>query len=141
MRVIIKSREKIIVNHASNRGKRLILTLFLNAFNIKLNIKKRYDIHINPPILNIRLIKIPRVPFYTNNKINIFNHFIKIIPTWEVAKLSQGCTSRAIFLNGFVGLEFAKLHVDCLDRFAVSYLGKPRLGPFEQNFSTPLRHC
>jgi len=61
-------------------------------------------------------------------------------PTWEVVKLSQSCTSRAVFLNEFVGLEFTRLHVNYLDRFAVSHLGKPRLGPFGQNFSTPLRH-
>ena len=47
-----------------------------------------------------------------------FNYFIIKFPTWEVAKLSQSCTSRAIFLNGFVGLEFARPHVNCLDRFA-----------------------
>jgi len=42
------------------------------------------------------------------------------IKTCEVAKLSQGYTSRAVFfLNGFVSLEFAKPYVDCLDRFAV----------------------
>jgi len=51
--------------------------------------------------------------------LNVFNKVKVIRPTWEVAKLSQGCTLRAVFfLNGFVGLEFARPHVDCLDRFA-----------------------
>ena len=61
-------------------------------------------------------------------------------PTWEVAKLSQGCTSRAVFfLNGFVGLEFARPHVDCFDRFASR---QTATRPFwaELLHSAPLRH-
>ena len=52
---------------------------FLNAFNIKLNIKRQHHIYINPSVFNIRFIKIPYVSLYINNGINTFNHFIKVI--------------------------------------------------------------
>jgi len=52
---------------------------FLNAFNIKLNAREKHDIHVNLMVFNIEFIKIPRISFYLNNKINTFDFFIKVI--------------------------------------------------------------
>jgi len=76
---MIKGREKIIVNYINNKRKRQTFAFFLNAFNIKLNVKRRYNIHINPMVFNIKFIKVLYILFRSNNKINTFNLFVKII--------------------------------------------------------------
>jgi len=81
--IIIKSRKKIIINYVSDKKKRWTFTFFLNVFNIRLNTRKKHDVYINPPVFNIRLIKILCVLFYTNNKINMFDYFVIIIRELE----------------------------------------------------------
>jgi len=86
MRVIIENHEKIIINYVNNKKKRQILTLLLNTFNIKLNIKRKHNIHINLTVFNIKFIKVSRISFYSNNKINTFGFFIKVIKRLKIIK-------------------------------------------------------
>ena len=57
-----------------------------SVFNVRLNVKKKHDVYINPIVFNIRLIKVSCISLYLNNKINTFDLFIKIIERLEIIK-------------------------------------------------------